>query len=135
MPSVIVLCSANSIRSPMAEGLWRLQAPDWKVESAGALGAGRLHPMVVQVLTEVGGEMDRFLSRDLSEVRGAFDLAVLLSEEAHERFPLVPFAAQTLFWPMPDPTASSSRDRLGAFRALRDELTAAIKSFLASKDP
>jgi protein-tyrosine-phosphatase len=137
MPSVIILCSANSIRSPLAEGLWRQLASEsnseWHVESAGALGAGHLHPLTQQVLGEVGAALDDFESRSVSEVRGVFDLAVILSEEAYERFPEVPLAKRTLYWPMPDPTADPTQNRLGAFRALREELCLAIRQFLNAK--
>ena len=132
MPSVLILCSANSIRSPLAEGLWRMLAPEWHVESAGALGAGHLHPSAHLVLTEVGASLDDFESRAFAEVSGFFDYAVVLSEEAHLKFPSVPLARTTLYWPMPDPTARPSPNRTSAFRDLRDQLTRSIQSFLAS---
>jgi protein-tyrosine-phosphatase len=132
MPSVLILCSANSIRSPLAEGLWRMLAPDWHVESAGALGAGHLHPVAHLVLTEVGASLDDFESRAIAEVSGNFDFAVVLSEEAHLRFPSVPLAKATLYWPMPDPTARLSPDRVSAFRELREQLTQSIRSFLGT---
>ena len=135
MKRILILCSANSIRSPMAEALWKdclgEALAECEVVSAGAMGSGRLHPMVESVLAEDGIFLDGFSSRAVSQFEGQkFDLVVTLSDEAHRIFPTFPGAVETQHWPMPDPTVQAG-DRRAAFRALRDMLRERINAVVA----
>lgn len=133
---VLILCSANSIRSQMAEGLWRdIACGAWEVYSAGVFGSGHVHPMASRVMQEIGIDLSEQCSKSVESFRNQrFDLLVTVCDNAREGCPSFVQAAQHVHWPMDDPTVfgASESARLAAFRRVRDELKLAIEQFLKS---
>lgn len=123
MSTLIFLCVANAARSQMAEGLARARAPSgWTVHSAGS-HPGTLHPLAVQVMSEIGIDIRHHRSKGLDSV--PLDTAdVMVTLCAEEVCPVTPRVPVRLHWPLPDPAAvlGSAEARLRAFRHVRDEI-------------
>jgi arsenate reductase len=132
---VLFLCTGNSARSQMAEGLLRHLAPERvEVFSAGTAPRG-LNPLAVQVMTEIEIDIAHQRSKSVDEyVDKEFDYVITLCDEANEACPTFPFAKQRLHWSFKDPArvTGSNEKRLQAFRRIRDEIRAALQDFIAS---
>ena len=121
----------------MAEGLWReLSEEAWEVCSAGVFGAGRVHPMAMQVMQELGIGLGEQHSKSVEDFRGQrFDLMVTLCDNACGACPDYFETAEKLHWSIDDPTlyGSSEEERLSAFRRVRDDLKFRIEECLGGK--
>jgi arsenate reductase len=122
---VLFLCTRNSARSQMAEGLLRhLAANRFEVMSAGT-EATHVRPLAVRVMDELGidisGQESKALDRYLGE---PFGYVITVCDEANEACPFFPHAAERLHWSLPDPAAAggTEEDRLKVFRSVRDRL-------------
>ena len=134
--AVLFACGLNSIRSPMAAGLFRqLIGPHTYVASAG-VRKGELDPFAVAAMEEVGVSIAKHKPMtfgDLDEWEGLnFDLIVTLAPEAHHKALELTrtMATDVEYWPTADPTAieGSREQRLGAYREVRDQLSERIKA-------
>jgi len=133
MKRVIILCTGNSSRSQLAEALWReLWGDEWQVRSAGTDPVGRVHLCALEVLAEVGIDVEGLACESLASYEGeSFDLAITVCAEAHESCPVVPGASKTLHWPFPDPaefvdSGATSEEARETFRLARDSIHARI---------
>jgi protein-tyrosine-phosphatase len=134
--AVLFACGLNSVRSPMAMGLFRqLIGPRTYVGSAG-VRKDELDPFAVAVMEEVGAEIAKhrpMTFEELDEWEGLnFDLIVTLAPEAHHKALELTrtLAADVEYWPTADPTAveGSREQRLNAYREVRDQLAERIKA-------
>ncbi len=115
MPTILFLCVANSARSQMAEGLARAMAPDgYRFLSAGS-EPGRLNPLAVEALREVGVDISQHRAKGLDAIPMA-EVDEIVTLCAEEVCPVVPGRVRRLHWPLPDPKG------LAAFRDTRDRL-------------
>jgi protein-tyrosine-phosphatase len=137
--AVLFACGLNSVRSPMAAGLFRqLYRRSAYVASAG-VRKGELDPFAVAAMEEAGIDIARHKPvtfEELEEYEGLnFDLIVTLSPEAHHKALELTrtLAADVEYWPTPDPTvAEGSREqRLDAYRDVRDMLMRRVKERFA----
>lgn len=140
LDNVLILCTRNSARSQMAEGLLTARAGDrFNVYSAG-LKPDRVHPMVPVVMDEIGIDVSDQYSKDVGEYLGRLTAhyLIVVCENAEENCPrLFPGVGQRLFWPFDDPAAveTSEEDQLAAFRRIRDEIDERLSAWLASLGP
>ena len=134
--AVLFACGLNSVRSPMAVGLFRqIIGPASYVSSAG-VRKDELDPFAVAALDEVGIDISRHRPTTFEELEDweglNFDLIVTLSPEAHHKALELTrtIAAEVEYWPTPDPTAieGAREQRLAAYREVRDQLTERIKT-------
>ncbi len=134
--AVLFACGLNSIRSPMAMGLFRhMFGKSIYVGSAGVKKA-ELDPFAVSVMDEIGldiGKHRPHTFEELDEWEGLnFDLIITLSPEAHHKALELTrtLAADVEYWPTPDPTgvAGNREQMLDAYREVRDQLMTRIKS-------
>ncbi len=130
---VLVLCTHNSARSQMAEGLLReLGQGRFEVYSAGT-EATRVRPEAIEVMREIGidisGQTSKTLSQFLSE---PFDDVITVCDDANATCPFFPGAANRRHWSIDDPSKveGSEDKRLAAFRRARDELRSRIEKEL-----
>jgi arsenate reductase (thioredoxin) len=130
---VLFLCTHNSARSQMAEGLLRHLAGDrFEVMSAGT-EATFVRPEAISVMAELGidisGQESETLDRYLDE---PFDHVVTVCDDANEACPVFPGAKNRLHWSFRDPSRATGGDeeRLGAFREVRDEILARVEKEL-----
>jgi len=132
-PRILFLCTGNSARSQMAEGLTRtLSQGKAEIFSAGTHPKG-LHPMAVQVMGEAGVDISGQRSKGLAEFEGQpFDYVITVCDQANEACPVWPGAAERLHWSFDDPAAAQGSDaeRLEVFRRVRDEIRQRVQLFL-----
>ena len=135
-PVVVFVCTANSARSQMAEGLLRALAGDqFEVRSAG-LAPTRVHPFATLVMKERGIDIGGQRAKSIGEIAHVGSATVItLCDGAAEACPLIPGQAQRLHWSFPDPAAAagSGRERLAVFRATRDAIEQRIAGWLAAQ--
>jgi arsenate reductase len=131
---VLFLCTHNSARSQMAEGLLRSMAGDrFEAFSAGT-EATRVRPEAISVMAEIGVDISAQESKRLDRYLGeTLDLVVTVCDDANEACPVFPGARERLHWSFPNPTraAGGYEERLRAFREVRDEIRARIEGELA----
>ena len=131
---VLFLCTGNSCRSQMAEGLLRwLGGSVVEVASAGT-DPRPVHPDAVRAMREIGLDISRQKSKSVEPFLGRpFDYVITLCDSAREACPVFPGAAKMLHWNLPDPAAASGSDeqRMLVFRGVREQLAAQIDDLLA----
>jgi arsenate reductase (thioredoxin) len=132
---VLFLCTHNSARSQMAEGLLRHLARDrFEVMSAGT-EATHVRPLAVRAMDEVGIDISGQESKTLDRYVGEpSDYVITVCEEANEACPFFPAAAERLHWSLPDPAAAqgTEEERLEVFRSVRDLLRDYIEGELVN---
>jgi arsenate reductase len=133
-PHVLFLCTHNSARSQMAEGLLRAAAGDrFRVDSAGT-EATAVRPEAIEAMREVGIDISGQASKSLERFLGEpIDWLITVCDQAREACPTLPGVAQQLHWSVEDPAAVQGDDelRMAAFRAARDDLATRVGEFLA----
>lgn len=138
MRRVLFLCTHNSARSQMAEGLLRHLAGDrFEVASAGTEKT-RVHPLAIAAMGELGIDLAGHSSKTLDAFTGErFDFVITVCDRADESCPIFPGAAERLHWGFDDPSAATGSDaeRLAAFRTVRDAIRERLGDFLATTAP
>src|SRR5262245_49116634 len=124
-PRVLFLCTHNSARSQMAEGLLRhLSGGRVEAHSAGT-AATAVRPLAIRAMAElgidVGGQTSKTLERYLAE---PFDVVVTVCDDANEACPVFPGARERRHWSLPDPSRATGgeAEQLAVYRRVRDEL-------------
>ncbi len=132
---VLFLCTGNSCRSQMAEGLLRHVAGDrFEVVSAGT-EPSTVNPLAIAVMREIGIDISGHRSKSAGEfLREHFAYVITVCDSASERCPVFPFAAKRLHWSLDDPAAAqgSQQDRLPVFRRVRDEIAERVHAFVGA---
>jgi arsenate reductase len=135
---VLVLCTHNSARSQMAEGLLRALASDrFDVVSAGT-EANRVHPLAIRAMEEVGIDLRGHRSKTVDELlTEPWDYVITVCDSANERCPLFPGRTTRLHWSFEDPSAAtgSEDERLAVFRRVRDAIAARLRGWVAERIP
>lgn len=130
---VMFLCTGNSCRSQMAEGLAReLGKGVLEPYSAGLLAAG-VHRRAIGVMKEIGIDISKQKSKEIDEVLlRTMDVVITLCSRAEEACPWTPPEIRRLHWPVVDPVATigSSEEVMKDFRRARDEIKASIERFV-----
>jgi arsenate reductase (thioredoxin) len=131
---VLFLCTHNSSRSQMAEGLLRARGgAAYEVFSAGTQPRV-VHPLAIKVMREIGIDISDHQAKSLEEFREQppMDLVVTVCYEAAEACPYFPNARHQVHWGFPDPSRveGSEEERLAAFRHIRDLIAARLNLFL-----
>ncbi len=131
---VLILCTGNSARSQMAEGLLRAMAGDrFEVFSAGTKPVG-LNLNAVKALAEVGVDISQHRSKSVDEFRDQqFDYVITVCDNAREACPIFPGAAHHIHQSFRDPAATPPDAQLPLFRAVRDEINNWLEHFVAHR--
>ena len=129
---VLILCTANSARSQMAEGLLRHDSGNrFEVESAGTR-ASLVRPEAIEAMKEIGIDISSHRSKDVGEFAGQhFDFVLTVCDNAKESCPVFSAETVSLHQSFEDPAAiqGSEQERLAAFRRVRDQLRTYLRSF------
>jgi arsenate reductase len=129
---VLILCTGNSARSQLAEGLLRHDSGDrFEVESAGTK-PGRVRPEAIQVMREIGIDISGHRSKSVDELAGeTFDYVLTVCDNAKESCPIYPGHSNRMHHNFQDPAAveGSEEQRLEAFRKVRDEIRMYLRTF------
>jgi len=134
---VLILCTGNSARSQMAEGLLRvLGGESVEVFSAGTRPSS-VRSEAIAVMSEIGIDLASHRSKHVREFDGQhFDFVITVCDNANETCPIFPGKTERLHWSFPDPAAieGTEAERLQAFRRVRDELAERFRSFTSRLD-
>lgn len=130
---VLFLCTHNSARSQMAEGLLReLGGERFEAHSAGT-EATAVRPLAISAMREIGIDISAQRSKTLDRYLGTpFDVVVTVCDDAREACPVFPGAKDQRHWSLPDPSQANGNEehRLAVFRQVRDELRRRIEGEL-----
>jgi arsenate reductase len=131
---VLILCTGNSARSQMAEGLLRHDGGDrFEVESAG-VNPSKVRPEAVEAMREVGIDISGHRSKSAEEFVGQdFDYIITVCDNARETCPVFPGHAERIhrsFEDPPTPGAADPDEMMAVFRRVRDEIREWVKGFI-----
>lgn len=131
---VLFLCTHNSSRSQMAEGLLHTRGgPGFVVFSAGTQPRS-VHPLAVKAMHEIGIDISSHSAKGIEAFAAEppMDLVVTVCYEAQETCPFFPNARHQVHWGFPDPSrvTGTEEERLAAFRHIRDLIAVKISQFL-----
>jgi arsenate reductase len=133
---VLILCTGNSARSQMAEGLLRYEGgEDFVVESAG-IEPSFVRPEAIEVMREIGIDISNQRSKSVDEfITQPFDVVITVCDNARQNCPVLPGAARQLHWSLRDPAAVEGdvKTRLEEFREIRDELRNHLREFIGGR--
>ncbi len=134
--NVLFICTGNSVRSQMAEGLLRdLGSERWEVQSAGVIQS-YVHPLAIQVMKEIGIDISRQTSKSMDRfVNERFNYVITLCDHAAQFCPAFGGYGKRFHWPVEDPAGATgtTEERLLVFRRIRDEMKKKIEEFLKSE--
>lgn len=134
---VLFLCTHNSARSQMAEGLLRdIAGERFEVESAGTEKT-RVHPLAIEAMRELGIDISGHSSKTLDAFAGEpFDYVITVCDRANESCPIFPGGTERIHWSFDDPSAAagSPEERLSAFRTVRDAIRERLRTFPANRE-
>lgn len=133
MQRILFLCTHNSARSQMAEGLLRsLGEEAFEAHSAGTV-ATQVRPLAIKAMAEVGIDISQQESKTLSRYLGEpFDAVITVCDTAAEACPVFPGARRRLHWSLPDPAAATGSEeaQLAVYRQVRETLRRRIETEL-----
>ncbi len=129
---VLILCTGNSARSQMAEGLLRHDGgAAFEVLSAGT-NPSHVRPEAIAAMREIGIDISGHRSKSVDEFVGqGFDYVITVCDNAKESCPVFPAATQRIHWSLDDPAAlqGPEGERLAEFRRVRDQLRSLLRRF------
>lgn len=137
MPTILILCTGNSCRSHLAEGLLRAALGDaYQVASAGSKPAGYVHPLAIKAMAEIGIDisahtskhMDEFLSQEVETV-------ITVCGNADQACPMFPGQLNRHHWGFDDPAhaTGTEEEQLQVFRRVRDEIKRVFEAYAAGR--
>jgi arsenate reductase len=133
---VLFLCTGNSARSQMAEGLLRHLGGDrYDVFSAGTHPVG-LNPGAVEAMQDIGIDISKHRSKHMNEFTDqAFEYVITVCDRAKDSCPRWPHAATLIHWSFEDPAAvtGTADERRHAFRTARDQIKQQIELFITAR--
>ena len=134
-PLILILCTGNSCRSHLAEGILRAAVGETaEVASAGSDPAGYVHPMAVEVMKEIEIDISAHTSKHLDEfLQQEVHTVITVCGNADQACPIFPGQAEKHHWPFDDPAkATGSEEEIRAvFRRVRDEIRAKFEAYAA----
>jgi len=136
-PLVLILCTGNSCRSHLAEGVLRAAAGDFlEVASAGSNPAGYVHPLAIQVMREIGIDISHHRSKHLNEfLDRPVETVITVCGNADQACPTFPGQVNRHHWPFDDPAKATGTDeeKLAVFRRVRDEIRRVFEAYAAGR--
>jgi arsenate reductase (thioredoxin) len=134
-PTILILCTGNSCRSHMAEGVLRQAAGDLvDVQSAGSRPAGFIHPKAIEVMREIGIDISSHTSKHMNEfLSREVDTVVTVCGNADQACPMFPGQVNRNHWGFEDPAqAKGSEEEIAAeFRRVRDQIKLVFEAYAA----
>ena len=136
--SVLILCTGNSARSQMAEGILRnIGGGKFIVESAG-VAPSSVRPEAIEVMREIAVDISSHRSKSVDEfLDRRFDYIITVCDNAKESCPVFPGDAKRVHWSFEDPAAVEGDDetRLASFRTVRDQIFDRLLKFVRGGQP
>ena len=136
-PTVLILCTGNSCRSHLAEGILRAAAGDlFEVQSAGSKPAGYVHPLAIQVMREIGTDISAHRSKSMAEFLSTpIETVITVCGNADQACPIFPGQMNRHHWPFDDPAhaTGTEAEKLAVFRRVRDEIRRRFEAYAAGR--
>lgn len=130
---VLILCTGNSARSQMAEGLLRHFGGDrFEVESAGVVSSF-VRPLAIKAMQEIGIDMSSHRSKSVDKFKEqTFDYVITVCDNAKKNCPFFPANSKLIHWSFDDPADAEGNDeqQLVMFRRVRDEINEKLHQFM-----
>lgn len=134
-PLVLILCTGNSCRSHIAEGILRHAAGDLiEVASAGSKPAGYVHPKSIEVLKEIGIDISGHHSKHLNEfLNSPVNTVITVCGNADQACPMFPGQVNRYHWGFIDPAHAQGTEEqiLEEFRRVRDQIRLVFEAYAA----
>ena len=134
-PLVLILCTGNSCRSHLAEGILRAAAGDLvEVASAGSRPAGYVHPLASRAMQEIGIDISGHRSKHLSEfLERPVQTVITVCGNADQACPMFPGQVHRYHWGFDDPAhaTGTEEEQLAVFRRVRDEIRRVFEAYAA----
>ena len=125
-PLILILCTGNSCRSHMAEGILREVAGDvLNVQSAGSAPTGSVHPLAILTLGEIGIDISNHTSKHMNEfLSGNVETVITVCDNADQACPSFPGQSYRHHWPFPDPAKAKGTEAeiRNVFEQVRDDI-------------
>ena len=136
-PTVLILCTGNSCRSHLAEGVLRAAAGDFlDVASAGSKPAGYVHPLAIRAMAEIGIDIAAHRSKHMNDfLAQKIETVITVCGNADQACPVFPGQVNRHHWPFDDPAHATGTDeeKLAVFRRVRDEIRARFEAYAAGR--
>lgn len=136
-PVVLILCTGNSCRSHLAEGLLRAAAGDLlDVRSAGSNPAGYVHPLAIEVMKEIGIDISKHRSKPMNEfLNTEVETVITVCGKADQVCPMFPGQLNRHHWGFDDPAhfTGPEEQKLKEFRRVRDEIRRVFEAYAAGR--
>jgi arsenate reductase (thioredoxin) len=136
-PLILVLCTGNSCRSHLAEGILRSAlGEDYQIESAGSKPAGYVHPLAIQAMAEIGLDISGHRSKHLDEfLSQKVETVITVCGNADQACPMFPGQVNRHHFPFDDPAhaTGSEEEQMVVFRRVRDEIRAVFTAYAAGR--
>ena len=134
-PAVLILCTGNSCRSHLAEGILRHLAGDlFDVHSAGSNPAGYVHPKAIEVMREIGIDISGHTSKHMNQfLDRKIDTVITVCGKADQACPMFPGQVNRYHWGFDDPAHAKGTDEevLNVFRRVRDQIKLVFQAYAA----
>ena len=132
-PTVLILCTGNSCRSHLAEGVLRAAAGDFlNVASAGSKPAGYVHPLAIRAMAEIGIDISAHHSKHMNDfLAQKVETVITVCGNADQACPVFPGQVNRHHWPFDDPAhaTGTNEEKLAVFRRVRDEIRRAFQAY------
>jgi arsenate reductase len=137
MPLILILCTGNSCRSHLAEGILRRALGDgWEVASAGSKPAGYVHPLAIRAMAEIGVDISGHRSKHLDEfLKREVETVVTVCGNADQACPMFPGQVNRHHWGFDDPAhaTGTEEEQMQVFRRVRDEIARVFEAYAAGR--
>lgn len=136
-PAILILCTGNSCRSHLAEGILRnALGESFRVESAGSKPAGYVHPLAIKVMNEIGIDISAHHSKHLDAfLDDRVETVITVCGNADQVCPIFPGQVNRHHWGFDDPAhaTGSKEEQLAVFRRVRDEIRRVFEAYAAGR--
>jgi arsenate reductase len=136
-PLILILCTGNSCRSHLAEGVLRRALGDeWEVASAGSKPAGYVHPLAIRAMEELGVDISGHHSKHLDEfLTRNVETVISVCGHADQACPMFPGQVNRHHWGFDDPAhaTGTEEEQMQVFRRVRDEISRVFEAYAAGR--
>ena len=136
-PLILILCTGNSCRSHLAEGILRHVAGDiLEVASAGSKPAGYVHPLGIKAMAEIGIDISGHRSKHLDEfLTDEVETVITVCGNADQACPMFPGQMNRHHWGFDDPAhaTGTEEEQMACFRRVRDEIRRVFEAYAAGR--
>lgn len=136
-PVILILCTGNSCRSHIAEGILQAALGDgFLIVSAGSKPVGYIHPLAIRVMAEIGIDISGHRSKHLDEfLDQEIETVITVCGNADRICPFFPGQVNRHHWGFEDPTetAGTAEEEWAAFRQIRDEIRRVFEAYAAGR--